>query len=434
MSYPDVVEHMRQEGFSWDILHYSSTTKPSVQQAVELVQRRVLTEMDGRDYARLLVMEEMHHCKAYTVSQEKGAVYRPKQHLEANFNKRTLVKSLQKHFQEDEDDIPLRFHQIILDYYWIPPGSWMQVHWNKSFFNTTLKELVQVLDPTDGVIYLPFCYHVVKELVASVKPVLQHYYQISFVYKQELSECLLWEATNVIDADLMQEYLGKRLDQEELYCTFGPSDVYQAMEDNHVTKREVIQVLRLIEDLSDVRMIRLKPIIIDDDKAVDGGFVGLAKDASEVERGFDWLDRSRFVSSSKGGDETSTTASETDSSNGDFDNNDDDDEPPKQMIRKKRGSSSNQNNKLEHKTRLYNMARDLEIYQQLGVCEKETKWYEICNPSKHTEWPNPQSYQEMLVKEPLYYKKRRYDDEIPSTRTTYPRNENVGELLSCRVI
>ena len=111
----------------------------------------------------------------------------------------------------------------------------------------------------EGVVFLPFCAHVCKELVGGIKK-LSEYFAITFVKKHELSGHALWKGTMNIEADVMQHRLGKRLDQEEVYCTFQPTDIYQSMEDAHINKDDVMKMLLSIEDFEHVRMIRLRPL------------------------------------------------------------------------------------------------------------------------------------------------------------------------------
>jgi len=305
MSKPCVETQMDVEGYYWDILDHTS---PNIQQAVELVKRNILTEMDARDLARCRAMEVRHKVEAYTVSQETGAQYQRSHHLHANFNRANFCHALEKNF-----DRPI-FRQIILDYFWIPSGTWMTHHWSKSFFHTTLPNFVkkgmlefppesqygEVPSPTSrnlgyGVVYLPFCLHCVKQLIASIDEI-EKYYKITFLYKSELEENALWSGTSTIDAKIMQGIFGKNIAQEEIYCTFAPRDVFECMEDAHITKDDVIKVLRGIEDFAEVRMIRLTPLTKHNPrfkriKRYDnevGGFVGLLP-PKEVQRGFDSL-------------------------------------------------------------------------------------------------------------------------------------------------
>jgi len=315
MSYADIEAQILKEGYRPDIL---VTTKSSVQQVVECVRRRILTEMDGRDLARCIAMEEKHGIEAFTVSQEHGSVYVHDKHLSANFNRSGFVDSIIRHFGPD-----VKFKQIILDYFWCPKGTWVMEHWSKRFFHKVLPDLVQVLEfpkhsegkMGHGVIYLPFCFHCMRELVANIG-ILKDYFQISFVYKNGLAEHALWSGTNKIDPDTMQTYLGKKIQQEEIYCTFGPRDVYEDMEDAHVTKDEVIDVLRRIENFPDVRMIRLQPLAkhskhkrCNPNQPLVGGFVGL-KRPKHIQNGFNQMSGAKA-----GENDTVSTADESDSLN-----------------------------------------------------------------------------------------------------------------------
>ncbi|KAL3922218.1 MAG: hypothetical protein SGILL_002324, partial [Bacillariaceae sp.] len=134
-----------------------------------------------------------------------------------------------------------------------------------------------------GVVFLPFCAHVCKELVGGIN-ILKKYYAITFVHKNELPGHALWKGTMKIDANIMQHRLGKRLDQEEIYCTFQPKDIYGSMEDSHIQKDDVMRMLLSIENFKQIRMIRLRPLRQhspdwasrnSDMKPEVGGFIGL---------------------------------------------------------------------------------------------------------------------------------------------------------------
>lgn len=202
----------------------------SVEQAVELVRRSVLTEMDGRDLARCLALEHDNQTAAYCVSMEKGAIYDPRRHLTANFNRTNFVRDFLAYFPG------VKFRQIILDYFWIPKGSWAISHWRRSFFTDTLPNFVtsECFEPDevlkgDACLYLPFCLHCVKQVIAAEK-ILSKHYKISFLTKSELSEHDLWAATNTIEPNAMQNWLGKAIAQEDLYCTFAMSEAMESMD------------------------------------------------------------------------------------------------------------------------------------------------------------------------------------------------------------
>mmetsp|Transcript_3633 Transcript_3633/g.8766 ORF Transcript_3633/g.8766 Transcript_3633/m.8766 type:complete len:1555 (-) Transcript_3633:156-4820(-) len=340
VSFPDIKMTLEDRGLKESLLTHKD---PTAEQSVELVRRGILTEMDARDHARCVETELAYDDKdvqVYTVSREVGGVYRKDRHIYANFNNsRTLCNQLQKSFGWNT-----KFQQVILDYYWMPTG-WLVTRWAKSLFQNTLPDLVRHRllecsaagstststsssstsptnsdeesekpneDATDdndidnndetgndqsdeqskteeenvpvemekGVVFLPFCAHVCKELVGAIK-ILRQYYTITFVKKSELAAHSLWKGTMRIDGDLMQHRLGKRLDQEEIYCTFNPTDIYKSMEDAHIRKDDVMTMLLSIDDYENIRMIRLKPLRqfsqTQNEPVVPekGGFIGL---------------------------------------------------------------------------------------------------------------------------------------------------------------
>jgi hypothetical protein len=113
VSYPDVKGQMDKHGYSEKLLAHKNL---SVDQAIELACRGILTEMDARDLARCVATENIGGgLKAYTVSKEVGGVYRSDRHVYANFNNsRGLYNALTQNFG------PIQFQQVILDYYWMP--------------------------------------------------------------------------------------------------------------------------------------------------------------------------------------------------------------------------------------------------------------------------------------------------------------------------
>ena len=224
----------------------------SVEQAVELVRRNILTEMDGRDLARCLALEASNEYLAYTVSLCSSAQY-SRRHLSLNFNRSNFSSQLKQVWGPK-----LRFKQIILDYFWIPSGSWMMTYWKKSFFENTIPSFVtqNLLMPDDGVVYLPFCLYVVGQLISAQK-ILAKYYNISFLCKNQLSENALWLATSQISPAVMQNWFGKAINQEDIYCTLTPNEINTANEFDF-RKEDVLNVLRGIEDFDNVRMIKLQ--------------------------------------------------------------------------------------------------------------------------------------------------------------------------------
>lgn len=201
MSYADVDPFMNSL-----VTPHEPTLNSAVRRVIECVRRDYVSEMDGRDLARVVATEYACQADLYTVSQEEGAKYRNDRHFHGNFNRTNFVRRLQEHF------LCLEFDQIILDYFWIPAG-WDVQHWSRTLFNNTLVELARqdVLpyrEPKEGEllgsVILPFCYHCFKEVIGNFKG-LRRYYDVSFLRKDELSKVPLWKGTQQIDAKPMRK-------------------------------------------------------------------------------------------------------------------------------------------------------------------------------------------------------------------------------------
>lgn len=378
MSYADIDAQIEEEGFRLDILQQKAR---GVAQVVECVRRNILTEMDGRDLARCVAMEQKHKVLAYTVSQEMAAVYDERKHMHANFNRASFCRALKKHFGDN-----IRFRQIILDYFWIPQGTWVMSHWTRSFFKESLPCMADLLeqpkqDSTNplacGVIFLPFCFHCCKHLVSSLST-LDQYFEISFIRRDKLDRHALWSGTSDIEPLTMQQYLGKRILQEDIYCTFTPRDVSEAMDDCSVTKRDVIAYLRQIEDFKDIRMIQLKPLPAKQRGTGKhlGGFVGLKK-PSEIERGYDQM--------------LPSWNRVTDSSSEESEEEEEEEPPtpppkPKVVAAKKKRKPKLDKKPVAKKQKqvpprkVYSMVEDLESYDLLGTDKEVADYYELDGP------------------------------------------------------
>lgn len=187
----------------------SETNDDAITRVIECVQRGLLTQMDGRDLARIVETERVCKVDVYSVSQEQGAVYRDDRHYIGDFNHRKFAQALQAQFPD------VQFDQVILDYFWIPSG-WDRQHWSRSFFQNTLVSLADSnMLNLNAKVYLPFCLHCLKEVLISQDVLLKHF-NISFLSKNNLKEVALWKGTQEIDKRVMQFVLGKRKDQASI--------------------------------------------------------------------------------------------------------------------------------------------------------------------------------------------------------------------------
>lgn len=108
-----------------------------------------------------------------------------------------------------------------------------------------------------GVIYLPFCLHCLKEIVASSGK-LSKYYSIAFLHKDELNDCALWTGTQSIDSGIMLSVFGKVIGQEEIYCVITEQQIKSMEDEPRVTKVDVLKFVETLDDISSIRFIALE--------------------------------------------------------------------------------------------------------------------------------------------------------------------------------
>jgi hypothetical protein len=246
-------------------------SSPSVEEVIGLVSQGTLNHMDGRDLARCRATELECNKMAYTVSLQEGTDYNQNFHMNGNFNKSEFGTKLTENFPQK------KFQQISLDYYNIPWGTWMENHWPKSFFETTLPGFVKndlleypqdyqgdlcTFTDSQGLgfgVYLPFCLHCIEHLLALKE--IGKYYTISFLPKERLKENALWRGTSTIEEDDMRNVFKKEKCQEDIHCTVKRSDVSPCVSGTLVRPEEVTDLLDGMKtNLKDIRMILLTPL------------------------------------------------------------------------------------------------------------------------------------------------------------------------------
>jgi len=231
----------------------------TVSRVKEEVMQGRLSQIDGRDLVRCLMLEEKCNVDVYTVSLESAAVYRRERHFNGDFNHRNFVRDVNNWFGF------CQFEQIILDYFWMPPGCWERQHWKRSFFQKTLvgfaadNLLVNISGDGAkcGVIYLPFSFYCFKE-VAVAWDKLRPFYSVYYVRKGDLGEHLLWYATQFINGSDMLNVFGKQIDQEEEYCSFELCRMQEMLAvDDSVTIEQLRKIAIELERFRDIRFIAL---------------------------------------------------------------------------------------------------------------------------------------------------------------------------------
>jgi hypothetical protein len=202
----------------------------------------------------------------FTASQEQGGIYREDRHLRGNFCRRGWAEKLAKRFPG------VQFDQVILDYFWIPSG-WDASHWTRSFFKSTLPDLCRLNllrrrdCDNDGslregpCVHLPFGFHCFQ-MVLACRDTLLRFYDVFFIRKHEIARISLWRGTQAIDQLVMQSVLGKRLDQEEVYCRMGDLvQKIQAQETSSlISPHDLLSYARRIPNVDEIRFITLQPV------------------------------------------------------------------------------------------------------------------------------------------------------------------------------
>ncbi|GMH57536.1 hypothetical protein TrRE_jg8089 [Triparma retinervis] len=204
----------------------------------ELVKRKYLNEIDGRDTAR---------CLAVNVDKSTDV-----EDLCARLGEKYGGRVKEKWCLDD----PNPYTQIILDYFWIPPG-WAEQHWTEKFFTANLTNFASILAP-NGCVYLPFQEHTFNMCVKNINK-LRKNYSVTFLKKWELDEIALWRYTQDIDEDVMQNVYRKKLEQEEEYCILYN---FNKIADDSYTQA----ALSWLDDIPNTRYIKLRLLSPEDHK------------------------------------------------------------------------------------------------------------------------------------------------------------------------
>ena len=229
-----------------------------------------LNDMDTRDLTRIRATEAACKVDVYTVSIQEAGSYRPDRHVYANYNlSRFVEKKLLPTFG------PVKFKQIIMDYCWLGEtggSAWKINHWTYSLFSQTIPKLFGRLEKRctsnakldTGVIYLPFCPHIVEGLL-SVEHILKRLCTIQYVSRNDIYHNCLWDGTSKINDDMMRNDLGKTPDQEETYCRAKVSDFMQSRSfAAHLCQDELLRHVHQIKDMDQIRMVCLSKLVGDE--------------------------------------------------------------------------------------------------------------------------------------------------------------------------
>lgn len=197
---------------------------------------------DGRDLARILTLREKCNAECITVSLDgKGSrapEYRPDRHIHGNFNNRRFIRDLNGLLGNRRNP---KFQQVTLDWFYAPP-NYTDNNWDVGFFHKTLPRLAELkllVNPFTencgelfqngygvGCIYIPFCTFTVDSVgKGPVFKALCDYYDISFLIKEQMGECMLYYSTLTIKPDDMEAFFDKKLDQKEVFNIKGTAQL-----------------------------------------------------------------------------------------------------------------------------------------------------------------------------------------------------------------
>ena len=196
-----------------------------------LRRKKRISEIDGRDLARIKATEDLLKCNVYTISKVANVTYkyRKDRHLCKNYNHRNLIESLQNQFGKN-----VCFDMCIFDYFWFPPG-WRPAR--QELISNFVKMKEEGLLKPGGTVLLPFTSDFFCSLAAH-GPDLQENFQIEYVTAQQ--NPLLVATKEKIGKDDMQRYFGKDLCQEDIYCQLSRKLIMEAMENERITKKELL--------------------------------------------------------------------------------------------------------------------------------------------------------------------------------------------------
>ena len=203
--------------------------------------------MDCRDLARIQATEYNSGYDIYTISRCKTYGYRHRQdrHIDVDFNTRQLQIKIKEKFTKDG----IRFKMVIFDYYWIP-NSYLDI--KKMIMNIMQLQKEYIL-ATNCIVLLPFCLKFFEQVMIQSGNI-KEYFIISYVDKTSNP---LWQATQTISGDHMQNNFEKLRQQEDIYCTFTPKNIIQSGTHAHITTEDIKREYNTIPNVKDVRFIKL---------------------------------------------------------------------------------------------------------------------------------------------------------------------------------
>jgi hypothetical protein len=217
---------------------------------------KTVQSQNGRDMWRMLKVEEDYNCEVHTVGKAVSLDedrYSKARHSEYNWNSRKLCQGLKGHV----------FHQICVDYFWLPMGTWQEDNITQGFItNTIMGFAVDKLIEPGCMVVLPFTPHILG-LVLSHEQQLRAHYDIEWRAAGNTSDLVLYTSTAGLDEKLMRNVFEKDLKwQEAQYITHAASATKKYLSNLHLGKAAETFLKNVDMDIASIRFIilRLKTI------------------------------------------------------------------------------------------------------------------------------------------------------------------------------
>ena len=217
---------------------------------LELIQKKEISQMDGRDLYRILRTESEHFVKCHTVSLNSSSNYEY-EHITFDCSSKNFIQEIAKKHRG------IHFSQIIFDWFWCPL-SWLRAKIHHRFFSEIIIDFA-TKDILDGSIFLPFNAFFIENIAAH-QSVIEEHYNVHLLLEKSKHHSCLWKSTMNIDIRTIQQ-LGKEPNQESIYCCISSdSDLLKSLDGRYISKNEVLEYVRnkIGDGIKDVRIIRLQ--------------------------------------------------------------------------------------------------------------------------------------------------------------------------------
>lgn len=182
-------------------------TAKTVQEVVQQIKRKQISERFGRDLARCIMTEQVCPVMVYTMDRLDSLVNdsqpREDRHIDCDASKVTQLKKILPQFK-------VLYDQIIVDFVWFNAAYW-ETCLKRPFFSDTIPELFLWLNK-EGTIYLPACSYFYLGISREWEK-LSSMFELSFICENDLNQVSLHVGTLALDESEFQSMFGKEPNQ-----------------------------------------------------------------------------------------------------------------------------------------------------------------------------------------------------------------------------